>query len=178
MRRRQRSGPISRLRLALLRARKRRIGRWVFGGVCVIVAFVIVLFLAEQRRQPRLDANDIAQVESGRHIYAKACASCHGVSLEGQLNWRRQLPDDRWPAPPLDASGQAWRHPDQVLFAITKNGPGAYPRGYRTDMPAFGHSLTDKEIAAILAFVKSTWPADMQLRQARRSLKSANAPHH
>lgn len=178
MRRGQRSGPIRRLRSALLRARKRRIGIWVLGGVCVVTTSVAFLFLAEQRRQPRLDGNDAAQVEFGKRIYEKACASCHGVSLEGQLNWRQRLPDGRWPAPPLEASGQAWRHPDQVLFAITKNGPGAYPRGYKTDMPAFGQRLTDKEIAATLAFIKSAWPADIRLRQARRSLKSANAPHH
>lgn len=178
MRRGQRSGPIRRSRPASLLARKRRLVAWVLGGVCVFTSTVIFLFLAEQLRRPRIDGNDAAQVEIGRGIYAEACASCHGASLEGQLNWRQRLPNGRWPAPPLEASGQAWRHADRVLFAITKEGPGAYPPGYETDMPAFGQRLTDEEIAATLAFVKSAWPADIRIRQARRSLKSSNAPIH
>ena len=178
MRRGQRSGSIRRSRPALLLARKRRIVAWVLGGICVFTFAVISLLLAEQLRRPRIDANDVAQVEIGRGIYAEACASCHGSSLEGQLNWRQRFPDGRWPAPPLEASGQTWRHDDRVLFAITKKGPGAYPQGYETDMPAFGQRLTDEQIAATLAFIKSTWPADIRIRQARRSLKRENAPIH
>jgi mono/diheme cytochrome c family protein len=34
-------------------------------------------------------------------------------------------------------------------------------------MPAFEKRLTDDEIAASLAFIKSTWPADIRARQAR-----------
>lgn len=143
-----------------------------------VVVGVIAIVLLELRRTPRLDATDATNVENGRRVYAEACASCHGTSLEGQSNWRERLPDGRLRAPPLGASGQAWRHTDQVLFAITKMGPAAYPYGYQTDMPAFGRRLTDDEIAATLAFIKNTWPDDMRVRQARRSLKPLTAPPH
>lgn len=146
------------------------IGFVVAGGVVVITIF-------EFGRMPPLDATDAMHVENGRRVYAETCASCHGASLEGQSNWQERLPNGRLPAPPLGASGQTWRHTDRTLFAITKKGPAAYPHGYQTDMPAFGQRLTDDEIAATLAFIKSTWPADMRARQARRSLKSANPPH-
>jgi mono/diheme cytochrome c family protein len=71
------------------------------------------------------------------------------------------------PAPPHDASGHTWHHPDSVLFRITKFGPAAYPEGFQTDMPAFEKTLSDSQIAAILAYIKSTWPPEVQRRQNR-----------
>jgi mono/diheme cytochrome c family protein len=34
-------------------------------------------------------------------------------------------------------------------------------------MPAFGQSLSDRDIAAVLAYIKSRWPAEIRERQAR-----------
>lgn len=34
-------------------------------------------------------------------------------------------------------------------------------------MPAFDGTLSDEQIAAVLACIKSTWPADVRERQAR-----------
>ena len=34
-------------------------------------------------------------------------------------------------------------------------------------MPAFGDVLTDDQIIATLAFIKSTWPAPIRARQTR-----------
>lgn len=137
----------------------------LLGGLLVGVAVFVYFFTASI--PPRIDPADARQVELGRRVYAAACASCHGASLEGQANWQRRLPSGRLPAPPHDASGHTWHHPDEMLFRITKYGPGAYPGGYQTDMPAFEKHLTDDEIAAALAFIKSTWPADIRTRQAR-----------
>ena len=63
------------------------------------------------------------------------------------------------PAPPHDESGHTWHHADGVLFAITKRGlvPPHAPVGYESDMPAFGGKLSDEEIWAVLAFIKSHW---------------------
>jgi hypothetical protein len=58
------------------------------------------------------------------------------------------------PAPPHDASGHTWHHPDDVLFEITRKGISAFaPPGYESDMPAFG-DLGDAEIWAVLAFIR------------------------
>lgn len=114
------------------------------------------------------DANNRNQVDWGRETYARACASCHGANLEGQPGWKAKLPDGRYPAPPHDQSGHTWHHPDHVLFGITKfGGQAAAPAGFVSGMPAFKDTLTDGEIAAILAFIKSTWPEDIRGRQAR-----------
>lgn len=50
---------------------------------------------------------------------------------------------------------------------VTQRGPAAYPEGYMTDMPAFRSTLSDREIAAILAYIKSQWPEDIRVRQNR-----------
>ncbi|HYG86038.1 MAG TPA: cytochrome c [Azospirillum sp.] len=116
------------------------------------------------------DPRDAAQVARGKVVYAERCASCHGARLEGQADWQSRKPDGRMPAPPHDASGHTWHHPDGVLFDITKKGISAYaPPGYESDMPAFGGALSDAEIWAVLAFIKSSWPDDVRQRHAAMS---------
>lgn len=98
------------------------------------------------------------QLALGRKLYAANCATCHGVNLEGQPDWKRRLDNGRMPAPPHDKSGHTWHHSDQDLFTITKRGVGAVVTGYQSDMPGFADVLSDAEIAAVLAYIKSTWP--------------------
>src|SRR3546814_7690303 len=108
----------------------------------------------------RADADATAQVALGKTVYVANCASCHGADLEGQPNWRQRKSDGRLPAPPHDASGHTWHHPDSVLFSITKGGLAEHaPPGYNTDMPAFGDVLTDEEIRAAPSYINSRWPA-------------------
>ncbi len=115
------------------------------------------------------DSGDAVQVALGAEVYAGHCASCHGMELEGQPNWRERLPSGRLPAPPHDASGHTWHHPDAVLFSITRDGLGAIVPGYESDMPAFGGVLSDAEIRAVLAFIKSRWPERERAFQAEIS---------
>ena len=114
------------------------------------------------------DAGDAEMVAMGRQVYAAQCAGCHGADLEGQPDWRRRLPDGTLPAPPHDASGHTWHHPDRMLFDYTKLGGGALsPPGFKSAMPGLGEVLSDTEIWAVLAFIKSRWPAAIQTRQER-----------
>jgi len=99
-----------------------------------------------------------ARLALGQELYAETCASCHGANLEGQPDWRRRNENGRMPAPPHDATGHTWHHADRQLFTITKLGVGAIVPGYESDMPAFEGILSDDEIAAVLAYIKSTWP--------------------
>lgn len=122
----------------------------------------------------QLQADDAGVVAQGRAIYAARCASCHGANLEGQANWQMRDARGRLPAPPHDAKGHTWHHPDEVLFRITKEGVAnaANLPGYETDMPAFGGVLTDEEIVAVLSFIKSRWP-----QRNRRAQEEVNAAH-
>jgi mono/diheme cytochrome c family protein len=116
--------------------------------------------------QGRADANDPAQVAAGKALYVEQCASCHGVALKGQPNWRARMRNGKLPAPPHDASGHTWHHADLVLFNITKRGAAASANmGYKTDMLPYAEILSDDEIWAVLAYIKSTWPAPIQRRQ-------------
>ena len=111
-----------------------------------------------------------AQLITGERLYQENCASCHGADLEGQPDWRSRLPSGRLPAPPHDASGHTWHHPDRVLIDITKRGPAAIVgNGYESDMPGFEGVLTDKEIADIIDYIKGTWPERMRTAQESRT---------
>lgn len=120
--------------------------------------------------QATTGAADPAQLALGRRVYAEHCASCHGANLEGQPDWRSRRPNGRLPAPPHDASGHTWHHPDGVLLQITKLGPAAIVGGsYESDMPGFEGVLPDAEIQAALDFIKSTWPERERIFQERQS---------
>lgn len=105
-----------------------------------------------------LKPDDTEITSLGREIYADHCASCHGVNLEGEANWRQRKPSGRLPAPPHDETGHTWHHADGVLINLTKYGP-QYAAGadYQSDMPAFDDILSDSEIIAVLSYIKSTW---------------------
>jgi mono/diheme cytochrome c family protein len=122
---------------------------------------------------PRADPRDSARVALGERVYVQHCAACHGAKLEGQPAWRQRLPNGRLPAPPHDESGHTWHHPDGVLFALTKHGlvPPYAPKDYASDMPAFADKLSDGEIWAVLAYIKSRWTS-REVREARRQMSA------
>lgn len=105
-------------------------------------------------------------VEQGKAIYSRECAACHGINFEGQDNWRQRKADGRLPAPPHDASGHTWHHPDPMLFYITKYGPAALiqDNSYQSDMPAYESILSDEEIIAVLSYIKNQWPEHIRTR--------------
>lgn len=140
------------------------------GLLAAAVLFLIGAIVVAQwsGRKPLADPEDAEQVARGKPVYERLCASCHGAKLEGQPNWQERLPTGRMPAPPHDALGHTWHHPDSVLFGITKHGlvPGRYaPPKYESDMPPFGAVLSDEEIWAVLAYIKSSWPREIRKAQ-------------
>jgi len=146
---------------------RNKIGLGLLAAAFAFLAGAIVVAL-HQEGKTLADPDDVQQVSRGKAVYAQHCAACHGANLEGQPNWQRKLPSGRMPAPPHDASGHTWHHPDGVLFGITKYGlvPGRYaPPRYESDMPAFGGRLSDEDIWAVLAYVKSAWPEKIRRAQ-------------
>ncbi len=139
------------------------IGTGLTAGAVVLAAGVV----ADRRESSPPDAETLGE---GRAIYEAECAACHGAELEGQPDWRSPLPSGRLPAPPHDATGHTWHHPDDVLFRIVKEGTAAIVGGgYESDMPGFGDVLSDAEIRAVLAYIKSTWPERERSYQERVS---------
>ena len=104
------------------------------------------------------DVSNTQLVALGEILYQQYCASCHGVELEGQPDWKLRDENGFLPAPPHDETGHTWHHPDEQLFEITKIGTEAYVgRGYRSNMIGFADQLDDTEIWAVLAYIKSQW---------------------
>lgn len=151
--------------------------RWkAIVPVLAVLAAALTAIAAVAQQEPQTEGLTILgapvtteQVAVGRTIYAENCASCHGANLEGQPDWKRRLDNGRMPAPPHDESGHTWHHSDKALFTITKGGVGAVVPGYESDMPAFESKLSDEEIAAVLAYIKSTWPERARGYQAAQS---------
>ena len=144
---------------------------WLMVVLVLVAVAATAWSLLAQRDSSRADPDDRAQVARGQTLYEQQCASCHGLRLEGQPNWQSRLPSGRMPAPPHDASGHTWHHPDELLFGMTRDGlvPGKYaPPGYESDMPAFGGTLSDDDIWAVLAYIKSRWPNEIRRAQSER----------
>lgn len=137
----------------------------VIGSTVIVISIILNI-----GTNGKADPGDPKQVALGRTVYAANCAFCHGAQLEGQADWQIRKPDGRLPAPPHDASGHTWHHPDGDLFGIVKKGIAAYaPPGYESNMPAFGNALSDQQVWAVLAFIKSSWPQNIRDGQQRRT---------
>jgi mono/diheme cytochrome c family protein len=147
------------------------------AGAALVLVIVATYFWqsAGEASEVVIDPGNPTQVALGRKVYEANCASCHGSDLKGQPDWQKRGADGLLPAPPHDASGHTWHHPDQMLFEITKEGPAKMVgKGYKSTMPGFGAILSDAQIAASLAYIKSRWPREILARNDKIN-QQANA---
>ncbi len=105
----------------------------------------------------RAAENDGAPL-TGRELYRKACAACHGVDGTGApsstVGFDTPLPD-------LTDCNFATREPDgDWYYVIAEGGPA---RGFSQMMPAYGEALSKAEIQKILDYIRTfcqdeRWP--------------------
>ena len=88
------------------------------------------------------DPNVVTPVADGNALYAAKCAICHGKDGSGLPNWRSKGQPDF-----TDAKWQKSRT-DAQIFDPTKNGKGKF-------MPAFKAKMSDEEITAVVARIRS-----------------------
>ncbi len=133
----------------------------------IMIIFLIISPTTVQAKKTNADPENKQQVSRGTLVYNKFCSLCHGADLKGDPNWRIRKDNGKLPPPPHDETGHTWHHADELLFGITKFGlvPPYGPENYKTDMPAWGDTLSDEDIWAVLAFIKSRWPAEIQKTQ-------------
>ena len=140
----------------------------VIGVAAAAVALTVVAYVLLSQRAATamlLDPGDRQLVQRGAEVYRAQCASCHGAELEGQPDWKRRRSNGRLPAPPHDESGHTHHHPDELLMRLTKMGPAVVAGdSYQSDMPAYAGILGDADIRAVLSYIKSTWPPEVQRR--------------
>ena len=130
--------------------------------VCVLVLLVaggLFFVRSAGANESSFAYSDPDIVALGQSLYAENCAVCHGNDLEGQENWQDRDASGFMPAPPHDENGHTWHHPDAQNFEITKYGIEAVVGGgYKSNMEAYDVLMSDEEIVAVLAYIKSTWP--------------------
>ncbi len=140
-------------------------------GIAIIVLLIVGVFaltLLRNANRQAADGQATDEIAIGKRVYAQQCASCHGINLEGQPNWQAELPGGGRLAPPHDLTGHTWHHPDQQLFDITKYGGQKFSApDYKNYMPAYAERMSDAEIWAVLAYIKSTWPPNIREAQAK-----------
>lgn len=107
----------------------------------------------------------------GGTVYRDICAACHGERLEGQAGWQTpaaKVEDKK--APPLDPTGHAWHHSDDDLAQSIRQGSAP--------MPGYAGTLPEEDIRALVAYMKSTWPAATLAQQPKTAAvkKASMAP--
>ena len=131
-------------------------------GFLVVIGVSAACGFVGQQEIATTDSQANDPSPDGQALYEAECASCHGLSGEGQPNWQIPNAEGVFPAPPHNSEGHTWHHPDQVLLEITANG-GSLPN---SGMPGFADKLTEPEMEAILDHVKTLWDPEKRDIQA------------
>lgn len=105
------------------------------------------------------------KVALGKSVFDKNCIVCHGKAASGLTkNWKQTLPNGKYPAPPLNGSAHTWHHSSKLLLSVINNG-GAKLGGW---MPPFKDKLNNEEKQAILEYLYSLWPKNIQQKYDSR----------
>lgn len=95
-------------------------------------------------------------IQNGARLYQANCQVCHGGATGGKL---KDIP------PPHNANGHTWDHPDQWLTAAILNGITFSLEEQK--MPAFKDQLTEEDVKAILAYIKTWWTEEQRASQKK-----------
>ena len=119
------------------------------------LAMVLALLLAACKGDPVVVVGEYPievtaeRVADGTALYAAHCSTCHANPETGG--------ERRYGAPRHDEDGHTWHHADRQLVGWVLNGvPGS------SVMPAFGNQLSEEQVVAVFAYIKSTWNAEVQ----------------
>jgi cbb3-type cytochrome c oxidase subunit III len=107
-------------------------------GLVIILSGFCVAFSAHSIRPVRVEQANV----DAKALFSSECATCHGKdgkakTFKAKFNHARNLTDAKWQAEVTD----------ERLFNSIHNGKGK--------MPAFGKKLSDSQINALVAFVRS-----------------------
>ena len=111
---------------------------------------------------------DGAQIARGGAVFKIHCATCHGDRAQGAFAWQRPGADGKYPPPPLDGSAHAWHHPKAWLKQTIRKGT----QSQGGNMPAWGATLSNDDIEAVIVWFQSLWPAEIYQEWARNDQRS------
>lgn len=130
-----------------------RLYRVATTAVLGVVLVVIIAACSDESGSGYPIKPTTSLVNEGRPIYQANCASCHGDALN---------PPPLPTAPKHTADGHTWHHSDQQLVGWVLDG---VPNGQV--MPKFRDSLTESQVQATVAYIKTFWPDEVIAMQAR-----------
>ena len=121
--------------------------------------FITLIILLAGCNPEEKNKNSGSMVLLGEKIYNKNCLSCHGPKGQGLAkDWKVKDENGNYPAPPLNGTAHTWHHsPEQLLYTINK---GGVEMGGQ--MPAFEKRLTEEEKKALIEYMYSLWPKEIQ----------------
>ena len=121
--------------------------------------FIPLIILLAGCNPEEKNKNSGSMVLLGKKIYNKNCLSCHGPKGQGLAkDWKVKDENGNYPAPPLNGTAHTWHHsPEQLLYTINK---GGVEMGGQ--MPAFEKRLTEEEKKALIEYMYSLWPKEIQ----------------
>ena len=121
--------------------------------------FIPLIILLAGCNPEEKNKNSGSMVLLGEKIYNKNCLSCHGPKGQGLAkDWKVKDENGNYPAPPLNGTAHTWHHsPEQLLYTINK---GGVEMGGQ--MPAFEKQLTEEEKKALIEYMYSLWPKEIQ----------------
>ena len=114
--------------------------RLTIKGLLLLSVFIISTFTLSAGGSASLNSAPVAA--DGAALYTAKCTICHAKDGRGLPNWRSKGQPDF-----SDAKWQKSRTDAQIADA-TKNGKGKF-------MPAFKAKMSDEEISAVVARIRS-----------------------
>jgi len=101
----------------------------------------------------------------GENVFNQNCVSCHGSKGRGLAeNWKVKDENGNFPAPPLNGTAHTWHHsPSQLLYTINKGGVDMGGQ-----MPGFEGRLNEEEKQALIDYIYSLWPSEIQSKYDER----------
>jgi mono/diheme cytochrome c family protein len=135
---------------------------WYYLGLAGLVALSLI---SCARNDAPEEQAFVPPIDRGAELYETHCFSCHGGDSGGQM---MDMP------PRHNANGHTWHHPDCQLTDIVLNGSGEMGQMMRQmmggedlpPMPTFKGQLSEEEVAAILAYIKTWWTEEQRQLQA------------
>ncbi|MCA9919939.1 MAG: cytochrome c [Anaerolineales bacterium] len=151
---------------------KKQRQQWLMMGLVIVGGLLILIGVLSSESDSgaiNADLDNPQLVAMGEDVYNTYCAACHGFNLEGQPSWQEPFPDGSFKAPPHDETGHTWHHNDASLIeSIKLGGARLAPNIGVSAMPAYDDVLSDAQIAAVLAYIKSQWPTEILEAQSAR----------
>ena len=121
--------------------------------------FTIILLVGCSPEEKNSNIDSMASL--GESVFNKNCVSFHGGNDQGlTTDWKVKDANGNYPPPPLNGTAHTWHHsPEQLLYTINKGGTEMGGQ-----MPAFENRLTEEEKKALIDYMYSLWPKEIQVK--------------